>query len=710
MDDTGCYWLFDASDVGMLHVNAHDRRVLRANAAFCDMTGFGPNELCALMAHQLVYPDDIERDRTHHERLLATGQGYEIEKRYVRKTGEIVWVCETVNLVCDAQGHAASVFVVVRDITANKYAAPSNRSQNADAQQQALVAMVRELRESEQRFRVALAHTPILVYETDAQLRYRWMYNNPDRFGQYEIIGKRDDEVLPYEQVADLMRFKAEVLNTGGRARREIRLAFEGRVEYWDVHAEAVRDAQGHVTGLIVSALDITERKRIEDELRASEERMQMSMTIADAATWDYDMITGVLHWSASHFRLLGFEPTPDGRAEMRMWQDAIPPDDLERMLGEWQRAEKERDLFRSEHHIRRADGELIWARAAGRFFYDDAGRAVRFVGVFFDITDRKHTEEMFREADRRKDEFLAMLAHELRNPLAPVRNGLHILRLKNADDAIRKNVVGMMERQVAQMVRLVDDLLEVSRITRGKIELRRERVDLVSIVHSAIETASPSIEASKHHLTIDLPAEPVVLDADPVRLAQVIANLLNNAAKYTEEGGRIEVRARREGPLVAVSIRDTGMGIPPEMLHRVFDLFTQIDRTLGRAQGGLGIGLALVKRLVDMHGGTVDVHSEGRGMGCEFTVRLPVVNDASAAHATSMREIIQAPVTTSLRMLVVDDNHDAADSLAISLRMGGNETRTAYDGDGACDVAAEFLPDVVLLDIGLPGISGHEA
>ena len=300
-------------------------------------------------------------------------------------------------------------------------------------------------------------------------------------------------------------------------------------------------------------------------------------------------------------------------------------------------------------------------------------------------------------EADRRKDEFLATLAHELRNPLAPIRNGLQLLKLTDQGGEVIEQVRAIMERQLEQMVRLVDDLLDVSRITRNNLELRRGRVELSAILASAVETSGPLIEASGHVLTISVPPPPIYVDADLTRLAQVFTNLLNNAARYTEHGGRIWLTAERHGEEVVVTVKDTGFGIPAPMLPKVFDMFTQVDQTLERSQGGLGIGLTLVRRLVDLHGGTVAAFSEGPGCGSEFVVRLPaLIGNPESLPASTVSE--PAP-TTAYRILVVDDHRDT-----------GNETLTVFDGLEAVDAAKTFQPDVVLLDIGLPKLNGYEA
>jgi PAS domain S-box-containing protein len=329
-------------------------------------------------------------------------------------------------------------------------------------------------------------------------------------------------------------------------------------------------------------------------------------------------------------------------------------------------------------------------------------------LAVTRDVTAQTRANEALREADRRKDEFLAVLAHELRNPLAPLRNGLEVIRLAGDDPAAVAKARAMMDRQLGHMVRLIDDLLDVSRITRGKMTLRRGRVALADAVGAAVETARPLIDAAGHALTVALPPDPVVLDADLTRLAQVFANLLTNAAKYTPRGGRIALTAERRPGEVAVAVRDTGVGVPPEHLAGIFDMFSQVDRTLERSAGGLGIGLALVRGLVEMHGGSVAAASDGPGAGSTFTVRLPVADvPAPAAPAGDDGD---AEAAAGRRILVADDNRDAAASLAALLRLRGNEVRTAHDGAEAVTAAETFRPDAILMDVGMPRLNGYDA
>ncbi|MGZ5036684.1 MAG: hybrid sensor histidine kinase/response regulator [Usitatibacter sp.] len=361
---------------------------------------------------------------------------------------------------------------------------------------------------------------------------------------------------------------------------------------------------------------------------------------------------------------------------------------------------------FVTERRFVGSDGAFIWVKLTLSLARITDTHGARAVAVIEDITEQKHAAEDLREADRRKDEFLATLAHELRNPLAPIRNSLHIFRLAGVQDPAVARVTEMMERQVGHMVRMVDDLLEVSRISRGKIELRKERVELASVMRNAVDTSLPLIESAKHKLTVEMPSEPLVLDADPVRLAQVFANLLNNSAKYTPAGGRIGVEVAVEGSMAAISVKDNGEGIPQQMLGRVFNMFTQVN-TGSRAQGGLGIGLTLAKTLVHLHGGTVEAFSHGPGQGCEFRVRLPLAKPLQQA------EEVPAPRAEEpmlmRRVLVVDDNHDAADSLGMLLQFLGAEVKVVHDGHAALEAMKTFEPAVVLLDLGMPGMNGLE-
>ncbi|MBL8848565.1 MAG: PAS domain S-box protein, partial [Planctomycetaceae bacterium] len=359
--------------------------------------------------------------------------------------------------------------------------------------------------------------------------------------------------------------------------------------------------------------------------------------------------------------------------------------------------------------------GEPRWMVYKAFVLTGDENQIIGLATVSQDVTRRREMEDNLRalasdlsEADRRKDEFLATLAHELRNPLAPISNALQILRL--SDDPLgREQARLLMERQLEQMIRLVDDLLDVSRITRGKLELRIAPVPLATVINSAIETSQPLIDRMEHELSVSMPADDLRVNADLTRLAQVFANLLNNSAKYMDRGGRIWLTVEEQGDSVVVTVRDEGIGIAPDQLQDIFEMFSQADHSLERAQGGLGIGLTLVKRLVEMHGGEIAAHSDGLGKGATFTIRLPLLAE-SAAIEVPAADVEDAPSRIGRKVLIVDDNRDSANTMAMLLNILGNETRTAYDGQQGVDTAAEFRPDVMLLDIGLPKLNGYEA
>jgi PAS domain S-box-containing protein len=350
----------------------------------------------------------------------------------------------------------------------------------------------------------------------------------------------------------------------------------------------------------------------------------------------------------------------------------------------------------------------LVAGESGRRYDESDLRLAEDFAHRAAIAIDNTRLYQKVEEANRRKDEFLAMLSHELRNPLAPIRNALHILRMPGIGTGAAEQARQLMDRQVQHIVRLVDDLLDVSRIMRGRIELRKELVDLAGVVSRAVETAQPVLDAQGQDLVMSMPEEPVFIEGDATRLAQVVANLLNNAAKYSRHAGRVWLTAGRQRGDVVLRVRDTGAGIPPALLPHVFDLFVQGDRSLERTQGGLGIGLTIVKRLVEMHGGTVEVHSEGPGKGSEFVVRLPAYASTSVPTEPEQPHE-QIDGKQPRRVLVVDDNVDAAESIAMLLRHWGNEVRMAHNGPQALEVATAFSPDVVVLDIGLPGMSGYE-
>jgi PAS domain S-box-containing protein len=448
-------------------------------------------------------------------------------------------------------------------------------------------------------------------------------------------------------------------------------------------------------------------RKQAEEAFRQSDERLRLAQSYGGVGVWSWNVQTDRLSVEPETERLYGV--APGTLRTSRDWGRRIHPEDLARVTAERDQALAENRTFQIELRILHASGEERWILSRGRGERDESGRLLRVLGINIDITERKRVEAALQEADRRKDEFLAMLAHELRNPLAPIRNAAQVLKLVGPADAHQEWAREVIERQTQHLTRLVDDLLDVSRITQGKIKLAREPLDLATILHRAIEASRPLIEARRHQLAVALPPEPVRLEGDLTRLVQVVGNLLNNAAKYTDEGGQIRIEAMQEGEEAVVRVFDNGMGLPADLLPHVFDLFTQADRSLDRSQGGLGIGLTLVRQLVEMHGGRVEARSEGFGQGSELTVRLPALASTAAPGADTAADASALPIERGLKILIVEDNVDAAEMMSFMLQLGGHEVRAVYNGPEALEAARAFEPQVVLCDIGLPGMNGYE-
>ncbi len=451
-------------------------------------------------------------------------------------------------------------------------------------------------------------------------------------------------------------------------------------------------------------------------EATSSELRKQLEISIdaSELGTFHCEMPLGRIEWNEqckSHFWL-----PPDAEIDFDLFYSILHPDDRQRTRQAVEACVYGGSPYDIEYRTVSPRGEVRWIRATGRTTYDEHGQPIQFDGTTHDVTQRRQLEEHLRkmaadlaESNHRKDDFLATLAHELRNPLAPIRNSLHLFRLSGEISPSLNTVREIMERQVDQMVRLIDDLLDVSRISYGKIELQKEVVELVTIVSTAVETARPLIDAAGHQLALSLPAEPIILDADPVRLAQTIGNLLNNAAKYTKPGGQIWLTARREGNEAVISVRDTGLGISAEMLPQVFDMLAQVDRTLTRAQGGLGIGLTLAKTFIEMHGGRIEAHSDGPDLGSEFVVRLPMLLELARRPAFTSSMPDSRTFAARRRILVVDDTKAAGYVLGKLLETMGQQVRTAHSAATALESIRQDRPDVVISDIGMPDIDGYE-
>ncbi len=603
------------------------------------------------------------------------------------------------------------------DLVLRTAAIAIERARAAEGQRRLLAEIEAERGRLEEVFRLApwflaVLRGPDHVFERANEQYVRLVGGRP-------LVGRTVREVFPEVEAQGFFEVLDRVY-LGGEpyVGRDVRIALrqrDGRLEerILDFVYQPMRDASGAVSGILAHGIDLTERKRAEADLArvtAESERRRRLYETALSNTPDLVYVFDLDH---------RFTYANEALLEMwgRTWDQAIGQTCLELGYEPRHAALHDREIDQVAASRRPIRGEVPFTGTKGRRIYDyiftpviGAGGEVEAVaGTARDVTERKAMEDALRQADRRKDEFLALLAHELRNPLAPIRNGLQVLRLADRDADARTSARQMMERQLGHMVRLIDDLLDISRISRNKMELRRARVVLADVISGAVEVARPMIEDAGHELTVALPPDPIHLDADLTRLAQVFGNLLTNSAKYTPRGGHIRLAAETRGENVVVSVRDDGIGIPAASLPAIFDMFSQVDRSIERATGGLGIGLALVKGLVEMHGGTVTAESGGEGKGSTFTVRLPTLAATSDAAADAEPDEPPTPGARR-RILVVDDNHDAALSMAMVLRLQGSDVRTAHDGLEAVEAAEAFRPQVILMDVGMPRLNGFDA
>jgi PAS domain S-box-containing protein len=481
-----------------------------------------------------------------------------------------------------------------------------------------------------------------------------------------------------------------------------------------DDSAAPIRDERGRVSGCVLIFRDVTAQRQSERDRAAQLLTARLLASIvesSDDAIVSKSLDGVIKSWNAAAERLFGYSSE---EAVGRHISLVIPPERIaeEDHIIASLKAGQRIDHFETERQ--RRDGQRISVSLTVSPIKDDAGNVIGASKIVRDVTERKRVEADLRrlaahlsEADKRKDEFLATLAHELRNPLAPLCNMLEVLKRSQGDSETLERARNTMDRQLAQLVRLVDDLLDLNRITHNRLELRQSQVELSSVIEQAVEASRPLADSAGHELRVSLPDEQLYTYADPARLVQVFDNLLNNSCKYTNPGGEIWVTAERQGAEVVVTVKDTGSGIPPDKLDSIFDMFMQVDRSAARSQGGLGIGLTLVKRLVEMHGGSIEARSAGEGRGSEFAVRLPILAGSVKPSRPVPRSAAQLP--ENRRILIVDDNSDAAVSLAMLLQIAGNHTYTAHDGFEALEAVERYRPDVMLLDIGLPKLSGHE-
>jgi PAS domain S-box-containing protein len=506
-----------------------------------------------------------------------------------------------------------------------------------------------------------------------------------------QVLGKTWHQAFPHAIGNPVDQMYQRVMRTRQAETMEYDYAHYGRS--LEISASPVRGG-----GIAVYFRDVSDRARLYRSLQESEQRFRTVVETQSEMVCRFRLDGTLLFVNSAYARTLG--STPEAMVGRSFW-DLIPEADRETVRRMLERLTPQAPEVRVENRFQTAEGTrwTLWINRALAF--DAEARLLEAQSTGIDITERKRAEEALGAADRQKDEFIATLAHELRNPLAPIRNSLHLLRLSGNADPATAPIHEMMDRQVGHLVRLTDDLFEMSRITRGVLELRRERVQLAAVARNAVETAEPLIRAGGHRLAIELPPEPLWVQGDPVRLAQILSNLLNNAARYTDKGGAIWLTARREAHAAVVSVRDSGSGIASGDLERVFEMFSRGERS-----SGLGIGLALARRLAGMHGGTITAASEGAGKGAEFTLRLPLAPEDGK---TSEPPPSGAALLPPKRILVVDDNRDAADSLGMLLKFLGADVQVAHGGREALEAFEAYRPSVVLLDLGMPEMDGYQ-
>ena len=544
--------------------------------------------------------------------------------------------------------------------------------------------------------------------------------------GAEAIFGYAAADVLG--QLADLI-YLAEDRRQGVPQQEAQRAISQGRAENerWHIRKDGAQlygsgvvtpllDESGRLVGLLKIMRDLTTQKQAQARLSESEKRLRLAIEATELATWEWNLETNEVYWNEQHFRLFGMEPQPQPLTP-QVFMDHVHPDERERVGHLLQKAIDKQGVYNTEFCALLEDGSTRWMSGYGRIVEERDGKPLRMSGVMFDVDERRRAEEALRLADRRKDEFLAMLAHELRNPMSTLRSGLQILAITEGQDqtngpssgsqTIAASTVAMMKRQTDQLVRLVDDLLDVSRISQGKIDLKTQRVNLVEVVAQAIESVQALYHEQGRRLQVELPSAPIEVEGDVARLSQVVTNLLTNGARYTGENGQVWLRLAHQSQEAVLQVGDNGIGLAADQLSAIFELFVQVDTSLARSKGGLGLGLTLVKRLVEMHGGRVEAHSKGLGQGSTFQVHLPTLTTV-AEQAT--RPTLQAtnPAATR-RILVVDDNADAALTLSMLLKLKGYEAHTRTSGRAGIEAAQALQPSAILLDIGMPELDGYE-
>ncbi len=681
-------------------------RIATWNAGAERIKGYTAGEIIGQHFSRFYPKEVIDRGWPDEELKRAAAEGrFEDEGWRLRKDGSKFWASVVITALRDESGTLRGFAKVTRDLTDRRQAEENaRRLLQEEAARKAVEESTQEIQKQRQQLHVTLSSIGDAVIVTDRNGVVTFL--NPVAV---ELTGwePHDAAGQPLERVFRIINEAtrqpvenpvSRVLREGvvvGLANHTVLVARDGREVPIDDSGAPIRGQDEAIAGVVLVFRDVTEARR------AVETRLHLAAIVesSDDAIIGQTLDGRIASWNRGAVRLYGYTAEEIVGKPLSF---LVPPDHPDELPAILERIKRGEFIEHFETERVRKDGNRVDVSLTISPVRNAEGKIIGASKIARDITARK-------AEDRRKNEFIALLAHELRNPLAPLRNALQIMRLAGNDREMVEESRTLMERQLQHLVRLVDDLLDVSRISQGKLELRKERITLATVVSNALDVCEALVKQQDHELTVTLPEEPVYVDADKTRLAQAVCNLLSNAVKYSDRGSRIWLTVEQQGSVAVIRVKDTGVGIPPPMLPKVFDLFTQIDRTLEKSQGGLGVGLTIVKRLVEMHGGSVEAHSEGYGRGSEFIVRLPVVLSAAREQQEDTGDQ-QVRQTARRRMLVADDNVDSASSLAMMLKLMGHEVCTAHNGVEAVEAAAAFRPDVILLDIGMPKMNGYDA
>ena len=686
-------------------------RVIRANSVFAKILEISASDNASMSAPPGERPENfrvvldgkvLPPEELPMQVAAATGNPVsDVEFDVVQDHGRLVRMMGNATPLFDEQGRPRGSIGAFADITALKQAQAA-------------------LRQSEQRLSMATQAAKIGIWNWDLlKGELTWTARSCELLGLPLDAEQAYPVFLNSVHPEDRQRVDDSLKQTITENREyntEYRTTWpDGSIHWLHATGHTVYDEAGRLTGLHGVAIDVTGRKQTEEALRQSEAELREAQHLARVGSWTWTQETDTVTWSEELYRIVGRDPklpAPTYKERVQLYT----PESFARLNAAVDQALESGAAYELELELVRPDGTSRWITGRGEAQRDASGRVVMLRGTAVDITERKRAAEALSEAnvrlaeaDRRKDEFLAMLAHELRNPLAPIRNAVQILRTVGSDRPILQRQHEIIDRQVTHMGCLLGDLLDVSRITSGKIELKRRSLPLHDVLTRAVEIASPLIETGLHSLHNVPPSPRLWIEGDYDRLIQIVGNLLSNAAKYTDTGGEIWLSATREGDQAVIRVQDNGIGIAPELLPHIFELFTQANRSLGRSQGGLGIGLTMVRKLVQMHGGTIEAHSEGLGKGSEFIIRLPALPEVASGEVAEEEPHEPLEEFVPRRILVVDDVIDTARSLAELLELWGHQVSVAYDGPSTLAEVRFFHPDVVLLDIGLPVMDGYE-